>query len=110
MVARKRSPDEDYLKLLCEVEQQLATGPQVVAVCRDQRFHVLHLAQEVRWHGVSYSPSVGLFRGDLSYSLPLLVGFDLVEVDHSGRLSAMGGVGPLMVVESDPARDARLGL
>jgi hypothetical protein len=38
------------------------------------------------------------FRDDLSYSLPLLVGFDLVEVDHGGRLSAMGGVGPLVVV------------
>jgi hypothetical protein len=45
-------------------------------------------------------------RDDLSYSLPLLVGFDLVEVDHGGRLSAMGGVGPLMIVEGDPSADA----
>jgi putative addiction module killer protein len=37
------------------------------------------------------------FRDDLSYFLPLLVGFDLVEVDHGGRLSAMGGMGPLVV-------------
>ena len=50
------------------------------------------------------------FRGNLSYSLPLLVGFDLVEVDHGGRLSAMGGVGPLVVVEGDPSANAGLGL
>ncbi len=50
------------------------------------------------------------FRGDLSYSLPLLVGFDLVEVDHGGRLSAMGGVGPLVVVEGDPPANAGFGL
>ena len=42
------------------------------------------------------------FRDDLSYSLPLLDGFDLVEVDHGGRLSAMGGVRPLVIVEGDP--------
>jgi hypothetical protein len=28
------------------------------------------------------------FRAVLSYSLPLLAGFDLVEVDHGGRLPA----------------------
>lgn len=50
------------------------------------------------------------FRDDLGYSLPLLVGFDLVEVDHGGRLPAMGGVGPLVVVEGDPPTDAILGL
>ena len=48
------------------------------------------------------------FRDDLSYSLPLLVGFDLVEVDHGGWLSPMGGVGPPVVVECDPL--AHLGL
>ena len=41
------------------------------------------------------------FRDDLSYSLPLLDGFDLVEVDHGGRLSALGGVRPLVIVEGD---------
>lgn len=50
------------------------------------------------------------FRDNLSYSLPLPVGFDLVEVDHGGRLSAMGGVGPLVVVEGDPSANAGLGL
>ena len=50
------------------------------------------------------------FPGDLSYGLHLLVGFDGVEVDHGGRLSAMGGVGPLVAVECDPAPDASLGL
>ena len=49
-------------------------------------------------------------RGDLSYCLHLLVGFDLVKVDHGGRVSAMGGVGPLVIVEGDPAPDACLGL
>jgi len=50
------------------------------------------------------------FRGKLSYSLPLLVGFDMVEVDHGGRLSAMGGVRPLVIVEGDPFRNAGFGL
>ncbi|WGT51425.1 hypothetical protein [Thioclava nitratireducens] len=50
------------------------------------------------------------FRGDLSYSLPLLVGFDLVEVDHGGRLFAMGGVGPLVIVEGNPSANAGLRL
>jgi hypothetical protein len=46
------------------------------------------------------------FRDDLSGCLPLLVGFDLVEVDHAGRLPVMGGVGPLVLAEGDPAPDA----
>ena len=51
------------------------------------------------------------FAGDdLSYVLPLLVGFDLVEVHHGGRLSAMGGVSPLVSVEGDPPANAGLGL
>jgi hypothetical protein len=50
------------------------------------------------------------FWCDLSYSLPLLVGFDLVEVDHGGWLSAMGGVRLLVIVECDPSADAGLGL
>jgi len=37
-----------------------------------------------------------------------LVSFDLVEVDHGGRLSAMGGVGPLVIVEGSPSANARL--
>jgi hypothetical protein len=43
------------------------------------------------------------FPDDLSYCLHLLVGFDVVEVDHGGRLTDRGGVGPLVVVEGDPA-------
>ena len=42
---------------------------------------------------------------DLSCCLPLLIGFDGVEGDHGGRLSALGGAGPLVVVNGDPARD-----
>lgn len=49
-------------------------------------------------------------RGDLNYSLPLLVGFNLVEVDHGGQLSAIGGVGTLMVVEGDPSASPGLRL
>jgi hypothetical protein len=33
-----------------------------------------------------------------------------IEVDHGGRLTAMGGMGPLVVVKSDPSPDASLGL
>jgi hypothetical protein len=50
------------------------------------------------------------FRADLSYGLDLLIGFNAVEVDHGGRLSAMGGMGPQMVVKGDPSSDASLGL
>ena len=50
------------------------------------------------------------FPAELSYCLHLLMGFDYVEVDHGGRLSAMGGMGPLVVVECDPAADTCLGL
>lgn len=50
------------------------------------------------------------FPGDLSYSLRLLVGFGLVEVDHDGRLSTIGRVGSLVAVEGDPLADAGLGL
>jgi len=49
-------------------------------------------------------------RPDLSYCLHLLIGLGCVEVDHGGRLSAMGGVWPLVVVEGDPTSDAGLGL
>ena len=37
-------------------------------------------------------PGVGQISGDLSYCLHLLIGVDGVEVDHGGRLSAMGSV------------------
>jgi hypothetical protein len=47
---------------------------------------------------------------DLSYGLHLLIVLGCVEVDHGGRLSAMGSVGSLVVVESDPAPDTCLGL
>ena len=40
-----------------------------------------------------------LFRVSLSYCLRLLISFDAVEVDHGGRLPAMGGVRSLVVVE-----------
>jgi len=43
-------------------------------------------------------------------SLPLLLGFDPVEGGHGGWLPAIGGMGPLVVVEGDPLADARLGL
>jgi DNA-binding transcriptional LysR family regulator len=33
----------------------------------------------------------------------VLAGFDLFEVDHGGRLSAMGVVRPLVIVEGDPS-------
>ena len=35
----------------------------------------------------------------MSYSLPLLVGFDLVEIDDGGRPSAMGRMRLLVNVE-----------
>ena len=50
------------------------------------------------------------FRDDLGYCLRLLIGFNAVEVDHGGRLTAMGGVGPQVVVEGDPASDTGVGL
>jgi len=50
------------------------------------------------------------FRGDLSDVLHLLIGLGCVEVDHGGRLTAMGGMGPLVAVEGDPASDASPGL
>jgi hypothetical protein len=45
----------------------------------------------------------------LSYCLPLLIGCDSVEADHGGRLSTMGGVGPLVAAKGDPAADTRCG-
>jgi hypothetical protein len=39
------------------------------------------------------------FPDELSYCLHLLIGFDGVEVDHGGRLTAIGGVWPLVVLE-----------
>ena len=42
------------------------------------------------------------FPGELSCCLHLPIGFDAVEADHDGRLAAIGGVGPLVVVEGDP--------
>jgi hypothetical protein len=50
------------------------------------------------------------FPGDLSYCLHLLIGFDVVEVGHGGRLTAMGSVWALVVVEGDPAPDGNFGL
>ncbi len=57
---------------------------------------------------VSYSPILGSFQADLSYCLRLLIDFDTVEVDRSGRLPAMGGVGPSVIVEDHPSTDGRL--
>lgn len=48
------------------------------------------------------------FLAGLSYPLNLLIGVDAIEVDHGGRLSAMSGLRPLVIVESDPALDAGL--
>jgi hypothetical protein len=50
------------------------------------------------------------FRAELSYFLHLLIGFDVVEVDHGERLTAKSGMGPLVVVEGDPVSDASPGL
>jgi hypothetical protein len=50
------------------------------------------------------------FPAGLGYSAGLLIGFDAVEVDHGGRLPAMGGVRPLVVVKGAPPPDASLGL
>lgn len=50
------------------------------------------------------------FPAELSYSLHLLIGFDGVEVDHGGRLTAMSSVCAMVVVEGDPTPDASLGL
>jgi hypothetical protein len=49
------------------------------------------------------------FRAELSYCLHLLIGLGCLEVDHGGRLTAMGGMGPLVVVEGDPASDVSPG-
>jgi hypothetical protein len=50
------------------------------------------------------------FPAELSYCLHLLIGLGCVKVDYGGRLTAMGGMGPLVVVEGDPAAYACLGL
>ena len=50
--------------------------------------------------------SVDSFSGCLSYCLHLRMGFDAVEVDHGGRLTAMGSVRAMVVVEGDPPPDA----
>jgi hypothetical protein len=40
----------------------------------------------------------------------LLIDLDCIEVNHGGRLTAMGGMGPLVVVEGDKASDTCSGL
>jgi hypothetical protein len=50
------------------------------------------------------------FPADLTYCLHLLIGFDGIEVDHGGRLPAMGGVGSPMIIEGNPLADGNLGL
>ena len=47
------------------------------------------------------------FRVDLSYCLYLLIGLGFVEVDHGEGLIAMGSMWAMVVVEGDPAADAR---
>ena len=54
-----------------------------------------------RKRGTSYSPIDGQISAQLSYSLSLLIDYDIVEINHSGRLSAMGGVKSLVIVEGD---------
>ena len=46
------------------------------------------------------------FPADLSYCLHLLIGLGFGEVDLGGRLTAMGSVSAMVVVEGDPAPDA----
>jgi hypothetical protein len=41
------------------------------------------------------------FSCDLRYCLHLLIGLCCVEVDHSRWFSAMGGMGPQMIIEVD---------
>ena len=50
------------------------------------------------------------FPAELSYCLHLLIGFNVIEVDHGGRLSAMGSVWVMVVVEGDLAADSGFGL
>ena len=57
-------------------------------------------------NSVSYSQLLDSFPVDLSYCLHLLIGFNAVEVDRGERLAAMGGIGPQVVVEMDPAANA----
>jgi hypothetical protein len=64
------------------------------------------VARTIRDQQLATPQLLDRYRGDLSYSLHLLIDFDVFEVDFGGRLSAMGGVGPLVVVEGDPAADA----
>ena len=52
---------------------------------------------------MSCSSFIGSVPGDLSHCLHLPVSFDDFDVDHGGRLSAMGCVGPLAVVKGDLA-------
>ena len=52
---------------------------------------------------------MGSFPADLSYCLPLLIGFSRFKLDHGRRLSAMRGVAPQVVVEGDPAPDTSAG-
>ena len=49
---------------------------------------------------LSYSQLLDNFLADLSYWLHLMIGFDVVEVDHGGRLTAKGSVGALAGRES----------
>ena len=48
------------------------------------------------------------FQAALSDGPHFVIGFDYVEADHGGRLTAMGGVGPQVVVTGDPAPGARV--
>ena len=52
---------------------------------------------------MSYSPTLGQFPAGLSYCPRLLIGMYCVEVDHGGRLTAMGSIWAMVVVEGDPA-------
>jgi hypothetical protein len=50
------------------------------------------------------------FPADLSFGPHLLIGLGCVERGHGGRLSGVGAMGPLVVLEGDPASDTGPGL
>ena len=57
---------------------------------------------------MSCSRLLDSFPAELGYCLHLLLGFDAAKAAYGGRVTAIGGVGPLAVVEGDPAPDAGL--
>ena len=59
---------------------------------------------------MSYSPILGQVSEWFKLLHTPAIGFDAAEVDHDGWLSVVGGVRPLVVLESDTTTDACLSL